>query len=301
MGKSVAALILVLGCSANDPAATSTCGNGKIEFGEDCDGGPNCSPTCHTINPCGNGTVDPGEDCDDGNTTSGDGCSATCKSELAAHTLTASWILRTLEDPTALPCPPAFGRGIVTTQIVDPTTHVPIPNKPAVDTEFTCAAGTGVTTALPGGVYLVTFEIKSMAATYATSLPQIIDIRTTDKPFSAVIYKDAGYFNFKWTLVDGANAPVSCADAGAGSQGQVIITFTDAQMVDTTVMDLCGKGSLFTDPLVAGAYNVAAIATNNNPDPTMGTIGTADAVMGAVINVPNLVTDVPLNIPIDGL
>ncbi len=32
---------------------------------------------------CGNGVVDPGEQCDDGNTTSGDGCSATCQSELS--------------------------------------------------------------------------------------------------------------------------------------------------------------------------------------------------------------------------
>ena len=30
---------------------------------------------------CGNGVVDPGEQCDDGNTTSGDGCSATCQDE----------------------------------------------------------------------------------------------------------------------------------------------------------------------------------------------------------------------------
>jgi cysteine-rich repeat protein len=30
---------------------------------------------------CGNGTVEPGEQCDDGNTTSGDGCSATCTVE----------------------------------------------------------------------------------------------------------------------------------------------------------------------------------------------------------------------------
>ncbi|MEO6775929.1 MAG: DUF4215 domain-containing protein [Kofleriaceae bacterium] len=33
---------------------------------------------------CGNGMVDPGETCDDGNTTAGDGCSATCQTEIVA-------------------------------------------------------------------------------------------------------------------------------------------------------------------------------------------------------------------------
>src|SRR5690242_1897898 len=38
---------------------------------------------------CGNAVVEAGEDCDDGNTTSGDGCSATCLFEGCA--LTGSW------------------------------------------------------------------------------------------------------------------------------------------------------------------------------------------------------------------
>ncbi len=36
-----------------------------------------------TAAACGNGIVDGGENCDDGNTTDGDGCSATCKDEVA--------------------------------------------------------------------------------------------------------------------------------------------------------------------------------------------------------------------------
>lgn len=35
----------------------------------------------YLLTPCGDGTVDPGEACDDANTTSGDGCSATCEVE----------------------------------------------------------------------------------------------------------------------------------------------------------------------------------------------------------------------------
>lgn len=47
------------------------CGNGEIEFGEDCDDGNDngpqspCTEQC-TVNQCGNGTVDEGEECDDG-------------------------------------------------------------------------------------------------------------------------------------------------------------------------------------------------------------------------------------------
>ena len=64
-----------------------TCGNGKLETGEQCDdgnttSGDGCSSTCTTEGPkCGNGIVESGEGCDDGNTTSGDGCSSTCQCE----------------------------------------------------------------------------------------------------------------------------------------------------------------------------------------------------------------------------
>jgi len=86
----------------------AVCGNGTLEPGEQCDdgnttSGDGCSATCqveqfcgnglceHGEDPlicpedcravCGNGAVEPGEQCDDGNTTSGDGCSATCQVE----------------------------------------------------------------------------------------------------------------------------------------------------------------------------------------------------------------------------
>ena len=77
---------------------TSTCGNGQVDPGEDCDDGntiygDGCSALCQVesywipgcpdggcLHVCGDATVNPGEVCDDGNTTSGDGCSADCKS-----------------------------------------------------------------------------------------------------------------------------------------------------------------------------------------------------------------------------
>jgi cysteine-rich repeat protein len=65
----------------------ATCGNGKIDLGEQCDGAtpPGCtSPQscvacqCVVSPRCGDGHLDPGEQCDDGNTMNGDGCDGNC-------------------------------------------------------------------------------------------------------------------------------------------------------------------------------------------------------------------------------
>jgi len=74
-----------------------TCGNAKVESGEQCDdgnksGGDGCSAACtiesgfrcQTVfrrsccSRCGDGRLGPQEQCDDGNIRSGDGCNATC-------------------------------------------------------------------------------------------------------------------------------------------------------------------------------------------------------------------------------
>jgi cysteine-rich repeat protein len=68
------------------PPPPPSCGNGKLEQGEQCDdgntvSGDGCSSTC-TIEPvCGNGKLEAGEQCDDGNTVDGDGCSHSCTLE----------------------------------------------------------------------------------------------------------------------------------------------------------------------------------------------------------------------------
>jgi cysteine-rich repeat protein len=62
----------------------SECGNGDVEWGEQCDDGnltdgDGCSSTCVTT--CGDGFLIRGEQCDDGNLANGDGCSAACELE----------------------------------------------------------------------------------------------------------------------------------------------------------------------------------------------------------------------------
>jgi cysteine-rich repeat protein len=72
------------GCSPS--CQIEVCGNHLVDFGETCDdgnrvSGDGCSATCQREGRCGDGVVDSGETCDDGNTSSGDGCSATCQRE----------------------------------------------------------------------------------------------------------------------------------------------------------------------------------------------------------------------------
>jgi cysteine-rich repeat protein len=65
----------------------SECGNGDIDFNEDCDGGAGCNAQCQRVAVCGDGLVDAPETCDDGNTQSGDLCSSSCQLEFTNGTL----------------------------------------------------------------------------------------------------------------------------------------------------------------------------------------------------------------------
>ena len=68
------------------PTNHAVCGDGIVDVSsETCDdgnttSGDGCSATCQTetVNKCGNGAIDSGEVCDDGNTAGGDGCNAAC-------------------------------------------------------------------------------------------------------------------------------------------------------------------------------------------------------------------------------
>ena len=62
------------------------CGNGATEGEETCDdgntsSGDGCNATCSSDESWGNDYLDPGEVCDDGNLRSGDGCNADCSSD----------------------------------------------------------------------------------------------------------------------------------------------------------------------------------------------------------------------------
>jgi cysteine-rich repeat protein len=56
-----------------------------------------CSATCTLVtsgcSTCGNGILEPGEQCDDGNTMSGDGCSSTCQIETTSCDPDGVWTI----------------------------------------------------------------------------------------------------------------------------------------------------------------------------------------------------------------
>ncbi len=65
-------------------------------IGDVCDACPNQAAPGTVdgcVSLCGNGTIDTGEECDDGNTKSGDGCSSTCKIEVAGQNVLISEIM----------------------------------------------------------------------------------------------------------------------------------------------------------------------------------------------------------------
>jgi fibro-slime domain-containing protein len=84
------------GCNPGCDGLGPYCGDDEIAAGiEDCDDGrnistygqPGCGPGCKAVPRCGDGRIAGlyGETCDDGNTTSYDGCSATCQLEFSVN------------------------------------------------------------------------------------------------------------------------------------------------------------------------------------------------------------------------
>ncbi|MGH7960742.1 MAG: DUF4215 domain-containing protein, partial [Candidatus Binatia bacterium] len=74
-----------------DAELSSGCGNEQLEIGEECDDGnttslDGCSASCQE-EVCGDGVTqrELGEECDDGNTVDGDGCSASCQVEVCGN------------------------------------------------------------------------------------------------------------------------------------------------------------------------------------------------------------------------
>ena len=104
-------------CQLDSSGCAATCDGQKLETGEVCDGAALNGHTCVELGftkadglkcigcqlnasgcktTCGDGKLEPNEQCDDGNINAGDGCDATCHTEITAGTLCANAIPVTL-------------------------------------------------------------------------------------------------------------------------------------------------------------------------------------------------------------
>ena len=89
---------------------STTCGDGKVDPGEECDNGAdnsnNANASCRedcSLSRCGDGILDNVELCDDGNRVSGDGCDRYCITEEGAPTQVAGEQTTAEETATTIP------------------------------------------------------------------------------------------------------------------------------------------------------------------------------------------------------
>ncbi len=91
------------GCSSR--CLTEGCGNGRLDPGESCErpNQPRCNALCQSIEGrCGDGVLDSGEQCEDGDAEGGDGCSPQCQDEVCGNGRVDSG--ETCEPPGSATC-----------------------------------------------------------------------------------------------------------------------------------------------------------------------------------------------------
>ena len=313
--KSLVLLVALCGTGCifvddgDGPSDGPFCGDGVVNAAvETCDdgntiAGDGCSATCTTEMAqvvCGDGVISPPtENCDDGNQVAGDGCSATCRMETVGDAfLTANWQLRNIVTNTSTACPTGYDTAAVYSQPVNAQNQ---PVGGVIIDLFTCSANTGTTAALPAARYQVWIEITNTNNTsvYAKSLSAIVDLTVSDKTFSAQILNDGGYFELAW-LLRGAqsNNALSCAQAGVG--GGIEAVGTDIANPSSSASDIwnCEDGKGITGGYPAATYTVSVAGLNN----AQQSVGTAPVLTNRVINNRNAVTNLgTVTIPITGL
>jgi cysteine-rich repeat protein len=180
---------------------SATCGDRKVDKGEDCDDGDRadgdgCDGTCAvedgwtcTGEPsmcvkCGNGDLEAGEECDDGNSDDGDGCTAQCK----------------IEGACAAPIPIALteGKSGLSGSVTSNTSKT--------DTGQVDAADCGGASVGAGADRVFEFELQG---------PADVDVRVGSN-FDSVVRL------MKMPCDTATEVPNTCADAGAVAEEEVV-------------------------------------------------------------------------------
>ena len=223
------------------------------------------------------------------------GCSSS--SGGGAH-VGATWQIKDTAG-AAQGCPSGFDTAALVNQPVDAAGN---DAGTAIIDLFDCAAGAGTSAELPATTYKTFIEISDHAVSniYATSVPALLDVTTTDLTYNTDILTDGGYFSLAWILKgETSNATLTCAQAGvSGSSSGVeaISTIANSTMAATDQFT-CDDGQGVTSGLPAGTYTVSVDAFTS-----AGAVGTAPTLNNKVIQAPNVVTDLgTITIPITGM
>jgi len=121
---------------------------------------------------------------------------------------------------------------------------------------------------------------------YASSLTQRVDLAPADASVDEDFIDDGGRFIFDWVLTSSANAPLSCAQAGAV---QVSLDGTLNGALALSDMFPCADGTAITKATVSGTYSVVAMDALNSAGQGLGASSTTKT--NQVITKPNGYTD----------
>lgn len=223
--------------------------------------------------------------------------SAACSSSASTEAvITAHWPFTHVDGSSSGQCDPNFPTASIYSQPWDPVNNVLV-GAPVID-KFDCSAMTGTTDPLDG-IFLVWVQIENDSGTsiYVKSKETYIDTADGDLVIDFPILDNGGYFFLTWDLVDAqTQAPMTCAQAGLGSNGSVetVATLTGP---DTGTVDkfTCDHGFGTTDALLEGTYTVSVDANNGS-----AAIGTAPELTNKTIVAPGGLTDlghilIPIN------
>jgi hypothetical protein len=217
---------------------------------------------------------------------------AACTSSASTEAvITADWPFRHVDGTASGQCDPNFGTAAIYSQPWDPVSNNLL-GQPVID-KFNCSAMHGTTDPLDG-IFLVWVQIESDDATrvYVTSESTYVDTADGDVSLHFPILDDGGYFFLTWDLVNAqTQAPLTCAQAGIGSNGSVetVVSIVPEDPTMDPIVDkfTCSHGFGTTDPIPEGTYTVVVDANNNSG----AAVGTAPALNNKVIRAPGGLTD----------
>lgn len=191
------------------------------------------------------------------------------------------------KQPADDPCPPNYDTAEVHAKEWDPIVGDFVQGGLEVIDKFDCSAKSGTTDPVDG-IFLVWVAITNHAGTsvYAQSESEYFDTAAGDARISLPpLFVDAGFFDLKWDLIDSVTkSRLSCRQAGA-TQG--IATTAVAVSSNQSVIDKfdCAEGFGFSEPLLAGTYDVTVTATGSGGD-----VGRSAPIVDVKILAPNQLT-----------